>query len=458
MNILQMSFSASILIIFIMIMRFFFKNRIPSYIFNLLWKITSCKLLLPISIFPIVSFVKWKKTQQIIDIAKKEEFVEKNNLFEISTIYDTTNPILGFHLHDLQILWLFGMILLSLYFLFVYFHCTQIFKMALPIEDSSLSALWNNKKIEIRISDRISSPLTYGFFHPIILLPKKINQNKKNIGFILEHEMAHIKRFDSFWKLFLMVALICHWFNPLVWLMYLLANRDIELACDEKVIRNIGIEYRAFYANFLVEWERKSFEINPFVSNFAKNFIEERIVNIMKIKKLSSAGIILSLALVAGSSTIYAITPSTTITAEKTQERNDPTLGGIFELYTPEELAETIENIKKYADVKDTKSMEEDLKRLKADNGKGEFVIYKGAFRVDQTLENGVSLSVALDPTIIMAPELVKSDTPLTAESYKNSIEDVSKFLEEAVKNGSATLEQKQAILNKMNDNLLKLK
>ena len=48
--------------------------------------------------------------------------------------------------------------LLSLYFLFVYFHCTQIFKMALPIEDSSLSALWNNKKIEIRISDRISSP------------------------------------------------------------------------------------------------------------------------------------------------------------------------------------------------------------------------------------------------------------------------------------------------------------
>ena len=192
----------------------------------------------------------------------------------------------------------------------------------------------------------------------------------------------------------------------------------------------------------------------------------------MNIKKISAAGIMLSVSLIAASATIYAVTPSSdTVTAESSKaieislnqlENNDPTLGGIFEVYTPEEYADVIENIKNYSDgavtAEDIKSMEEDLDRLIADNGKGEFVIYKGAFRVDKKLENGAMLSVALNPTIIMNPELLKGDISLTAESYKGTIEDVSKSLDEAVENGSINSEQKQIILNKMNENLLKLK
>ncbi len=113
-----------------------------------------------------------------------------------------------------------------------------------------------------------------------------------------------------------------------------------------------------------------------------------------------------------------------------------------------------------YSDVKDNetiKKMEEDLAKLKADNGKGNFVIYKGAFVTEEELEDGASIMIAFNPTVVMAPELLERETPLTAEIYKGEIEDVSKSLEKLVNSGKVTNEQKETILNKMYENLSKL-
>ena len=128
-----------------------------------------------------------------------------------------------------------------------------------------------------------------------------------------------------------------------------------------------------------------------------------------------------------------------------------PTLGGLFELYTPEEYKESVNQIKKYmgADHEDVKAMEADLAKLKADNGKGEFVIYKGAFMV--STETTV---VAFNPTIVMRPELVSRNTPLTAETYQNDIKDVTEILEDAVADGFLTETQKKRVLDKMEENL----
>ena len=82
--------------------------------------------------------------------------------------------------------------------------------------------------------DRISSPLTYGILHPVILLPRQnLSLPQETLDCILTHEYVHIRRFDCLLKLLLTAALCLHWLNPLVWVMYLLANRDIELCCDE---------------------------------------------------------------------------------------------------------------------------------------------------------------------------------------------------------------------------------
>lgn len=104
------------------------------------------------------------------------------------------------------------------------------------------------------------------------------------------------------------------------------------------------------------------------------------------------------------------------------------------------------------ADHADVKAMEADLAKLRADNGKGEFVIYKGAFTVSTE-----TTIVAFNPTIVMRPDLVKSAEELTAENYKKDIEDVTKLLDQAVKDKTVTSDQKDSILKKMNENLAKL-
>lgn len=131
--------------------------------------------------------------------------------------------------------------------------------------------------------------------------------------------------------------------------------------------------------------------------------------------------------------------------------KNDPTLGGIFELYSVKEYQRIVDTVKEDRGEgdPDALAMERDLERLKADNGKGEFVIYKGAFMV--STETTV---VAFNPTIVMRPELVSRNTPLTAETYQNDIKDVTEILEDAVADGFLTETQKKRVLDKMEENL----
>ncbi len=463
MDILQMSLSASVLIVFTVVIRFLFKNKIPKNILNIFWGIVCFKLMLPVSIYGYFENI----------FNKMSDITYKIGLPEIySGIYITENTADTAQYLNLKIIWIAGAICLMLYFTYIYIRLINIFKMAVPADNITFLKVWRNKNsirrnVSIQISDRIVSPLTYGIFHPVILLPKKMDWNNiENINFVLEHEMAHIKRLDCASKLFLTIILACHWFNPFVWIMYFMANRDIELACDEKVIRSVGIKQRALYANTLLEWEEQKLEFSTLVSNFKQKFLEERIVSIMKIKKISITGIMLSAALVIGSAAIYAATPVSTSSAAYESDvnydinDNDPTLGGIFDIYTPYEYEKVIEQVKMYSDVKDNetiKKMEEDLAKLKADNGKGNFVIYKGAFVTEEELEDGASIMIAFNPTVVMAPELLERETPLTAEIYKGEIEDVSKSLEKLVNSGKVTNEQKETILNKMYENLSKL-
>lgn len=138
----------------------------------------------------------------------------------------------------------------------------------------------------------------------------------------------------------------------------------------------------------------------------------------------------------------------------------DPTLGGIFELYTPEEYAQVIEDVKKYADSgsESVKRMEEDLEKLKADNGKHEFVLYKSVFE-ETYEEDGYLVGSGFNPIGVMNPwqEYERAGVPLTAEAYRQDMENISGTLEQALEKGMLTQEQKKIILAKMEDNLKKM-
>ena len=183
--------------------------------------------------------------------------------------------------------------------------------MSLPVENDAsrrwLQAHPLRRTITLRQTDRISSPLTFGLLHPVILMPKETDwDDEASLQFVLEHEFVHIRRLDTAAKLLLITAVCVHWFNPAVWAMYALANRDIELSCDEAVIRRFGHDARASYARVLIRMEEVQSGLTPLCNHFSKNVIEERITAIMKTKKITVISLLLAAVLVAGTVTVFA--------------------------------------------------------------------------------------------------------------------------------------------------------
>lgn len=458
MDILRMSMAASVLIIFTIAFRFLFKTILPKNILMALWGIVSCKLMIPASILGSYELTFSEKATAPLELTPLLDIPA--GIYQAAGGSGPVNTLL------IQQIWLVGMAVMALYFLCCYVHCVRMFRISMPLEESPYIAQWLLKKrlrrhISVRISDQIMSPMTYGIIHPVILLPKIMDwNNRERLYYVLEHELSHIRRQDGFWKIWFAAVLVCHWFNPLVYAMYFIANRDMELACDEKVTQTLSRKQCAAYATMLVEWSAQKTDRNPMASHLMQYFMEERIINIMKKRKFGIAGIMLSIALIAGAATVYAATPVTAQTPAFNHSTDDLTLGGIFELYTPEEYKQVVENVKKYSNAstfsQDIKAMEEDLAKLKADNGKGEFIIYKSSFKTTETV-NGSSITVGFNPTIVMAPELVKRDIPLTAENYRRDIESVTPTFDQAVREGQLTSSQRQTILNKMMENLAAL-
>ena len=222
-------------------------------------------------------------------------------------------------------IWAAGFLLCTIAFAWIYFRCCREFQMSLPIEDCFLEN-WQRthplrRRLSIRQSDQILSPLSYGVWRPVILLPKSTKCGDRfQLRYVLEHEYVHIRYFDAAVKLLMAAALCIHWFNPCVYLMYIFFNRDLELACDEAVVRRFGEEEKSAYAMALIEMEEEKSGLLPLGNSFSKNAIEERIGAIMKIKKISPLVHGLSAALVCGITLLFATSCGSYGEAEQTME------------------------------------------------------------------------------------------------------------------------------------------
>ncbi len=130
------------------------------------------------------------------------------------------------------------------------------------------------------------------------LLPAYHHIKEESLGFILEHEFTHIKRLDIMLKWILVFTCSFYWYNPLIWVMYFFVNRDIELSCDEALLRNRTSEYRKAYLQLLIDLEEKKLKGNVLCSPFCKYPIEERIKKMVKVEKGKTKSILLSLLIV----------------------------------------------------------------------------------------------------------------------------------------------------------------
>lgn len=308
MTLYHMSIYGAVLILAILLIRALTLHKLPKRIFLILWSIALLRLLVPFEItsdYSIYTLLPTKNTAELTLIQP-----------EYSVPAETTaaTPVL-------PLLWFTGTVLLALYFGVSYFRCYREFNTSLPLNDTYLlhwlEAHPLKRTISIRQSDRIATPLTYGIFRPVILLPKNTDRaDRKQLDYILFHEFTHIRRLDQVAKLCMIAALCLHWFNPLAWVMYHLFNRDIELSCDECVLQD-SMEERSGYAMTLIHMEEKRSNAMPLCSHFSENSIEERIKAIMKMQKLTFGAVFLGLLLV--------LTVALTLTTTAKAAEPDPT-------------------------------------------------------------------------------------------------------------------------------------
>ncbi|MFZ5965612.1 MAG: M56 family metallopeptidase [Bacillota bacterium] len=314
MNVLQMSVSASILVLIVVVIRALAMNRLPKTTFIALWGIALCRLIIPLSIsskFSIYNVInriglKFALRSGAANGNWDTFFFTNRGTGYIEAIYQPQQ------IEPIMLIWIVGTVFLALAFAVSFYKCYREIRTALPMKGNALIDKWLreqkiNRSIRILVSDKVTTPLTYGILKPKIILPKSMDySNETQIRYILAHEFIHIKRFDALWKLLLTMALCFHWFNPMVWVLYILMNRDLEIACDEKVIKLFGESTKADYALSLIEMSERRTKFTPLYSSFSKNATEERIVSIMKFKKTSVFSFVLAIILVAGSTLVFA--------------------------------------------------------------------------------------------------------------------------------------------------------
>ena len=307
MSLLQMSFTGGILILAVIVIRALAINMLPKKAFHALWWISVVRLMIPFSIPSAFSVYSLMGSHAPGNGSQAIRVLPIGASGQAASMPDSiTNAVSTW-----TVVWAAGVLVCAVFFSLAYWKCRKEFQTSIPVgndfTENWLSVHQQGRRISIRQSGRFSAPLTYGVLHPVILMPTSTKwENTDSLAYVLAHEYVHIRRFDSIRKLVLIVVLCVHWFNPLVCVMYILANRDIELLCDEAVVRFFGENTKAAYARALISMEETRSGLTPLCSSFSKNAIEERITAIMKIKKTTVFSLVLAGFIVVGTATAFA--------------------------------------------------------------------------------------------------------------------------------------------------------
>ena len=282
-------FSGSAMILLVLALRLFLKKHLPRGIFPALWCLCALRLLLPITIPTRLSVWNLLHTPTaaqangvISDALTPFPAFVTNGTAESAADAAGIRPML--------LVWLVCAILFAAYFVIGYACMVRRFRgtrlAPQPSIDTLLDRFRFSRDPHICVSKSRRAPLTFGVFRPTVLLPEDLPVGDAQFQLVLAHELAHIRRKDCLRKLLLTVCLCLYWWNPLVWLMVWLANRDMELACDEAVLRALGPDCRKAYALTLLDMAQRNPKSAPLCSGFAKSGTEERICAILSFKRI----------------------------------------------------------------------------------------------------------------------------------------------------------------------------
>ncbi len=353
MSLIRMSVSGAVMILVIVVIRALLLHKLPKRAFLFLWGVVLVRLLIPYtlpcsfsaySLLPEIGVTEISENAPapptgnpallpVTDITPGDPAApSKPDLSPGSAINGGSEftpapeipPESGLPFDIGTAVWIAGMAACAVFFTVSYIKCRIRFRESLPVESPRIAEWLSEHKlrrrISVRRSDRIAAPLTYGILRPVILLPNNYEKiDPDDLKFVLAHEYVHIRRFDAVFKILLTAAVCVHWFNPLVWAMYVIANKDIEISCDEAVITILGETEKRNYAMTLIRMEEIKSGFTPLISSFGNNAIKERIVTIMKFKKTTALTAAAAAFLAVGITTAFATSPQPQNEGEKPQ-------------------------------------------------------------------------------------------------------------------------------------------
>ncbi|OAA82903.1 M56 family metallopeptidase [Clostridium ljungdahlii] len=284
-DVVNMSLTASYVILFVLAARLVLK-RAPKMFSYVLWIVVLFRLICPFSFSSAFSFLQGASLD-----SGKMEYISSNIVMTPQPQIDngtkmanssisTTLPAAISHtsansihmvLFAFSVIWFLGILLLIIYNIVSYVRLNHKIYTAVLVKNNIFEC------------ETILSPFVLGFIKPKIYLP--IGLNKVEQSYILKHEQIHIKRYDYMIKLIAFLTLCLHWFNPLVWLSFMLMSKDMEMSCDEQVLKELGTDIKKDYSTSLLSMSINNRAIKGIPIAFGENNTKTRIRNVLNYKK-----------------------------------------------------------------------------------------------------------------------------------------------------------------------------
>ncbi len=309
-TILNMSISASILILVVLLLRLLFRKA-PKWVTILLWGLVAIRLICPFDLetpFSLMPKTEW--------ITEDTSFSDENTYFDsvapehitpdpnfadnVNVHYYPLEPHIEIHrgvnpVFVLNCVWLAGIAVMLVYMFVSYICVYRRIRGAKQFKDN------------IYTSEAVSSPFVLGLIRPRIYLPEKMDA--VSMSYVIAHEEAHLRRLDHLWKPIGFLLLAVHWFNPLIWIGYILLCRDIEMACDERVVRTMNDEERVDYSEALLACSVSRKMITACPLAFGEVGAKERIMSVLNYKKPAFWIIVAALIACAAAAVFFLTNP-----------------------------------------------------------------------------------------------------------------------------------------------------
>ncbi len=282
-EIIERSIAAGWLILAVLLLRFLLKRHVPRWMIVAMWGMVAFRLICPIqiespfSLIPQTNVIQAELSRESVDSSKQETLPKTEQVLKSTSgerkVYEAVKP----KEKSLDVIaifagiWVCGMSVLFIYTCISYWRLKRTVRTAIPLRNG------------IYQCETVKSPFILGIIRPKIYLP--FDLSSEELTSMADHELAHIKRFDYLWKPLGFLLLSVYWFHPLMWIAYRFLCRDIELACDEKVIKALLPEQRASYSEILLRYSVQKQNISACPLAFGEVGVKERVRNVLNYKK-----------------------------------------------------------------------------------------------------------------------------------------------------------------------------